>query len=476
MTESTPRPPTRVLVVEDDTDLREALCDTLELAGSTVLTAGNGHEALELLGREAVDLVVSDVNMPEMDGLELLQALRRQQPQLPVLLITAYGSISKSVEAMRCGAVDYLVKPFRPQLLVEAVSRFAGFAGGDVEQPVAEEVSSQRLLGMARRVAATDATALLLGESGTGKEVLARYIHQQSARRQGPFVAINCAAIPDNMLEAMLFGHEKGAFTGAHASSPGKFEQANGGTLLLDEISEMPLALQAKLLRVIQEREVERLGGRRAIALDVRLIATSNRDLQAAVRRGEFREDLFYRVSVFPLVWLPLRQRRADIPAIARSLLQRHLRKMGRPPARLSDAACVALAAHDWPGNVRELDNVIQRALILQPGVLIEPDDLCLDPYAGLPMMAGGEAPGEVQTGVDAAMSERSPAAADDAGALGEDLQRREFEIILETLRRVGGSRKTAAERLGISPRTLRYKLARMREAGFEAEAGLLQG
>jgi len=453
----------RILVVEDDAALREALVDTLELAGAQVLQADSGEAALALLPAEYVDMVVSDVNMGGMDGLELLAQLRRAWPQLPVLLITAFGSIAKSVEAMRGGAVDYLVKPFKPQVLVETVARFVGgSACDDRDQPVAVEPASLQLLQLARRVAATDSTVLVCGESGTGKEVLARYIHQQSPRARGPFVAINCAAIPENMLEAMLFGHEKGAFTGAHTAMPGKFEQAEGGTLLLDEISEMALPLQAKLLRVIQEREVERLGGRRTIALNVRLLATTNRDLRAEVSAGRFREDLYYRLSVFPLQWLPLRQRRGDIPPLARRLLQLHAGKMGRAGVCFDAAAERALGDYPWPGNVRELDNVVQRALIMQQGALIGANDLCLDPYAAI-----APAPEAIAPVPDAEIVE--------AGGLGEDLQRREFAIILDTLRDTGGSRKSAAERLGISPRTLRYKLARMRDEGFNLD-GLVQG
>ncbi|MDB6061220.1 MAG: Sigma 54-dependent transcriptional activator containing CheY-like receiver domain [Verrucomicrobiaceae bacterium] len=455
----------RVLVVEDDADLREALTDTLELAGAEVVQADSGEQALAVLPDQYVDMVVSDVNMGGMDGLELLKNLRRHYPQLPVLLITAYGSVAKSVEAMRAGAVDYLVKPFKPQILVETVARYVGAVVVDSDQPVAVEPSSQQLLQLARRVAATDSTVLICGESGTGKEVLARYIHQQSPRIGGPFVAINCAAIPENMLEAILFGHEKGAFTGAHAALPGKFEQANGGTLLLDEISEMDLSLQAKLLRVIQEREVERLGSRTTTKLDIRLLATTNRDLRAEVSAGRFREDLFYRLSVFPLQWLPLRQRRADIAAIASKLLHVHASKMGCGATRFDADAQAALRDYAWPGNVRELDNVVQRALILHHGDVITAADLCLDPYGvGLTMSSTAAA--------SEAIDDRDE---HDSNVLGDDLQRREFEIILDMLRDTGGSRKTAAERLGISPRTLRYKLARMRDCGLQFPGMLVE-
>ena len=450
-----------VLVVEDDPALREALVDTLEIAGCQVVQADSAETALTLLPDNRVDMVVSDINMGAMDGLGLLKEIRRQYPQLPVLLITAYGSVTASVEAIRNGAVDYLVKPFAPDLLVEAVSRHVGVASpNEDDQPVAVEPSSQQLLQLAQRVAATDSTVLICGESGTGKEVLARYIHQHSSRAKGPFVAINCAAIPENMLEGMLFGHEKGAFTGAYNSAPGKFEQANGGTLLLDEISEMDVSLQAKLLRVIQEREVERLGGRKPIALDVRILATTNRQLAGEVASGRFREDLYYRLSVFPLQWQSLRERPQDIVPIAQKLLQSHVRKMGRVPVCLDDSAVAALQAHGWPGNVRELDNVMQRALIMQPGTMISDFHLRLDPFDQASLTAA--------TSPMNAMTEVGP---EDSSVLGSDLQRREFEIILETLRSEGGSRKQTAEILGISPRTLRYKLARMRDVGIDTEA-----
>lgn len=454
-----------ILVVEDDLDLREALVDTLDIAGATTLEAECAEDALALIPNHAIDMVVSDINMGAMDGLALLKEIRRLYPQLPVLLITAYGSISASVEAIQSGAVDYMVKPFEPHLLVKAVSRYVGGANPEgSDDPVAQEPSSQQLLQLARRVASTDSTVLICGESGTGKEVLARYIHQYSNRADQPFVAINCAAIPENMLEGMLFGHEKGAFTGAYNSAPGKFEQAQGGTLLLDEISEMDSGLQAKILRVIQEREVERLGGRKLIELDVRIIATTNRQLAEEVATGRFREDLFYRLSVFPLEWLPLRQRPLDIVPLAQNLLQAHTLKMGRPPVSLDGSAVQALAAHHWPGNVRELDNVMQRALIMQAGTVISDFHLRLDPFGSNLMPVTDNFP---------SVSEDSGEVRSEGSVLEDDLQRREFEIIVDTLRSEAGSRKNAAAKLGISPRTLRYKLARMRELGINIDSAL---
>ncbi|MGN8344645.1 sigma-54-dependent transcriptional regulator [Pseudomonas sp. SMV71] len=456
----------KVLLVEDDRALREALVDTLILAGHDYAAVGSAEEALLAADREAFSLVISDVNMPGMDGHQLLGLLRASQPQLPVLLMTAHGAVERAVEAMRQGAADYLVKPFEPKALLELVARHAlGSLAVEGEGPIAIEPASAQLLELAARVARSDSTVLISGESGTGKEVLARYIHQQSRRANEPFIAINCAAIPDNMLEATLFGHEKGSFTGAIAAQAGKFEQADGGTILLDEISEMPLGLQAKLLRVLQEREVERVGARKPISLDIRVVATTNRDLAGEVAAGRFREDLYYRLSVFPLAWRPLRERTADILPLAERLLARHVNKMKHAPARLSAEARACLVAYPWPGNVRELDNAIQRALILQQGGLIQPQDFCLaGPVACAPLPAS--APSATFVPAPQADSES-------AGALGDDLRRREFQMIIDTLRAERGRRKEAAERLGISPRTLRYKLAQMRDAGMDVEAYL---
>jgi two-component system response regulator FlrC len=457
----------KVLLVEDDRSLREALADTLLLAGHDFRAVGSAEEALTAVEREAFSLVVSDVNMPGMDGHQLLALLRSRQPQLPVLLMTAHGAVERAVDAMRQGAADYLVKPFEPKALLDLVARHAlgSISASDSEGPIAVEPASAQLLELAARVARSDSTVLISGESGTGKEVLARYIHQQSHRSSQPFIAINCAAIPDNMLEATLFGHEKGSFTGAIAAQAGKFEQADGGTILLDEISEMPLGLQAKLLRVLQEREVERVGARKPITLDIRVVATTNRDLAGEVAAGRFREDLFYRLSVFPLAWRPLRERTADILPLAERLLAKHVNKMKHAAAKLSPQAQTCLTNYPWPGNVRELDNAIQRALILQQGGLIQPQDFCL---AGPVVFAALPLAPPVQAVVREVEVE-----AESAGALGDDLRRREFQMIIDTLRTERGRRKEAAEKLGISPRTLRYKLAQMRDAGMDVEGYL---
>jgi two-component system response regulator FlrC len=438
-----------ILVVEDDRPLQDALVTTLQAAGFNVLAAGDGGEALKVLSATSVDLIVSDVEMRPVDGRELLRRLQQREGAPPVLLMTAYGTIDQAVAAMREGAVDYLVKPFEAEELEQRVARYVRTSGAGVAreglpstEPVAEDPVSRKLLELAARVAQSDVTVLLNGESGTGKEVLARFIHGHSKRNTGPFVAVNCAAIPEQMLEALLFGHEKGAFTGAQARSVGKFVQANGGTLLLDEVTEMDLGLQAKLLRVLQEREVEPLGASKPVALDVRVLATSNRDLEQVVRDGAFREDLFYRLSVFPLRIAPLRERPGDIGA----LTTRFIAARSPRPLTVSPAALARLQAHAWPGNVRELENVVQRALLLAEGEpRIEPEHLALaDNRTGAP-----------QTFAAASTSL--------AGELWEEETRR-IVAVLETHR---GMRRQAAEQLGISDRTLRYKLSKIRAAGI---------
>ncbi|MBS1213274.1 MAG: sigma-54-dependent Fis family transcriptional regulator [Proteobacteria bacterium] len=439
-----------VLIVEDDVSLCEALSDTLELAGFRVGTAANGREALQRLSERDARLVVSDVQMPELDGVGLLQRIRSDHDDLPVLLMTAYGTIEKAVQAIQLGAADYLVKPFTAEELVKHVAQHIAPKTVETPERVVEDAATKRLFALAAKVAHCEATVLIQGESGTGKEVIARYIHQSSPRHGGPFIAINCAAIPENMLEAELFGYEKGAFTGATQTVPGRFEQAQGGTLLLDEISEMALSLQAKLLRVLQERELERVGGRRTIRLDVRVLATTNRVLKELVASGGFREDLYYRLSVFPLNLPALRERRGDILPLARFLLLRHW-KVGKQAPELSPAATLLLQNYAWPGNVRELDNVMQRALILHTGDQIQPADLIFD--------EDGKATAKPARPVE----EPTIAPADN---LGDGLRSVEEKIILDILQEEQGSRKLAAERLGISQRTLRYKIARMRECG----------
>jgi two-component system response regulator FlrC len=455
-----------ILVVEDDEALRDALLITLEAAGHKASGADGGPAALALIERQAFHMVISDLRMSPMDGLQLLGEIRQRKPGLPILLMTAFGDVDKAVAAMRGGACDFMLKPFEPKALLDQIERYAIPPVAD--GVIAEDPRTREILLLAARVAKTDATVLLTGESGTGKEVFARYIHDQSRRGKGPFVAINCAAIPDNLLEATLFGYEKGAFTGAQSAQAGKFEQADKGTLLLDEISEMPLALQAKLLRVLQEREVERVGGKKPVAVDIRILATSNRDMAAEVAAGRFREDLFYRLNVFPLAIPALRERPGDIVPLAQHFLAMHGARLGRM-TKIGAGAAAKLAAHAWPGNVRELENIMQRALILAPGEVIEAEHLLLPAITNPPTSSLALAGGETASAVPPAPGftlpvEMQPVVSTGSPANMKDLER---QHILDTLAKVGGSRKKAIELLGISERTLRYKLAQYREEGY---------
>jgi two-component system response regulator FlrC len=455
-----------VLVVEDDLSLCEALCDTLEIGGYRVVSARNGTEALIKLEHGQFKLVVSDVQMPVMDGFQLLKNMQHKYSKTPVLLMTAFGTIPKAVEAMQAGASDYLIKPFDAEALVNKVADYVvanPTAANTVDnQRVVQDDSMKKLYALTAKVAKTDVTVLLQGESGTGKEVIAQYIHQNSTHYQGPFVAVNCAAIPENMLEAMLFGYEKGAYTGAVQAMPGKFEQAQGGTLLLDEIAEMDLALQAKLLRVLQEKEVERLGSHKKIKLNVRILAATNQKLKEQMEQGLFREDLYYRLSVFPISIPPLRSRAGDILPLAQELMLRHSQE-GKKLPEFDRQAIEKMLAYSWPGNVRELDNVVQRALILRTGDNITLDDLVFeDAGSMMAMSASAESAGKGSMIYPIDAKDESI----EIGGLGEGVRSAEESIILQTLQMENGSRKITAEKLGISPRTLRYKMARMKDSG----------
>jgi two-component system response regulator FlrC len=438
-----------VLVVEEDPSQRKALCETISLAGYQVLSSEDSNGALEKINSRDIGLVVSNTSIRPMDGYKLLRQIKSLHPHLPTVLFSSSSDIRHAVQAIREGAEDYLVEPFDAQCLIAMVNRTLMEARVDDGTLVAVDPRSIELVELAKRVAQSDATVMITGKSGTGKEIFARYMHRQSRRSEGPFVAINCAALPESMLEAILFGYEKGAFTGAYAAKQGKFEQAEGGTLLLDEVSEMDLGLQAKLLRVLQEKEVERLGGRKPIALNVRVLATSNRNLSQYVREGRFREDLYYRLNVFPLHLPALRHRPADILPLAHYFMKRY--EQAGKGAFIGPAAEELLLKYSWPGNVRELDNLIQRALILKIGDGIEVGDIRF----------------ESEASVDAHCLYDSNMPAEPApGRLDDDLKSREQELILDALSSENGSRKQAAALLGISPRTLRYKLARLREAG----------
>ena len=368
----------KILVVEDDPSLREVVSKTLVLENYHVETAENGEQALAVLkNNREIALILCDVQMHTIGGHALLKSCKLKYPEIPFVLMTAYGTIADDIKIIHDGASDYLTKPFEAETLIDMVARFIPPMNKKVDSLIVADKKSVQLSQVAKRVALTEASVMISGESGVGKEVVSRFIHENSARSAGPFIAINCAAIPESMLESELFGYDKGAFTGAYQSKAGKFEQAQGGTLLLDEITEMDLSLQAKLLRVLQEREVERLGGHKVIALDVRILATTNRNIYQSVAEGQFREDLFYRLNVFPLHIFPLRDRAGDIMPLANKILKSYASAGSN--ITFSETAKYYLIRHHWPGNVRELDNVIQRALILKTGNIIEDKDIHLE-------------------------------------------------------------------------------------------------
>ena len=405
------------------------LAAALGNAGYVAEVAGAPEQALRCLGQGNAGLCLAHSAFAD--------AVLPARGATPIVVFDDHGDVRRAVTAMRSGAIDYVATEAGTGDALSAVAQH--YRASQVSEIVQVAASTQRSFALAAKVAQTDVSVLILGESGTGKEVIARYVHQSSPRKDRPYVAVNCAAIPDNMLEAILFGHVKGAFTGAHQSRPGKFELADTGTVLLDEISEMPLALQAKLLRVLQEREVERVGGRQATPVDVRVIATSNVDLSQAIADGRFREDLYYRLSVFPLHLEPLRRRPEDVLALAQHFAAKHGARQGCQ-AQLSPAAERALCEYDWPGNVRELENTVQRALVLCSGSVIDAADLGL-------------------TQSPAPVGER---------ALCDRVRGAEEDAILDALRANGGQRKATAQQLGISERTLRYKLQKLRAAGVK--------
>lgn len=484
----------RILLIDHDAARGQRLCDELQGAGCVAALHAAEDTALQAVEQGwSPDLVFCDGEGAGIDAARVLARLHGLHPALPVLMVARHASVQAAVQALQSGAADYLNAPLDLSQALSKIRQFvpsaasltpaktkvaaasapvaspapaasikATSAPGPASGLIAESAAMQQILSIVRRAAQTDVTVMLLGESGVGKEVMARYVHAQSPRSAGPFIAINCAAIPETLLEATLFGFEKGAFTGAGQSAPGKFEQAQGGTLLLDEVTEMAPALQAKLLRVLQEREIERLGGRKRIALDVRLVATSNRDLQQAVQQGVLREDVYYRLNVFPVQIPPLRERRDDILPLAKAMLVRHAAQFGMtPPPRLDPSAQQALQAHRWPGNVRELDNVMQRAAILSQGGVISAADLLFPPPAAeSPLRAS--APAQPQLAPQALTPQSI------AGDLGSELALNERQLIADALQHSQGSKQRAAERLGISPRTLRHKLQKLREAGLE--------
>lgn len=448
---------TRILIVDDELSMREFLSILLEREGYEVLTAADATMAQERLAANRIDLVISDVQMPGLSGLELLACIKEQSPDTAVLMITAFSTTEQAVEAMKLGAYDYLAKPFKVEeikILVRNAlekrdlsreNRLLRQKAGECDDftgIIGRSARMRELFGLLRKVMETSSTVLVMGESGTGKELVARAIHNGSARSGKPFVAVNCGAIPENLIESELFGHVKGAFTGAVGEHPGLFEQANGGTVFLDEIGELPLAMQTRLLRVLQEREVRRVGGNSIRKVDVRVVAASNRDIEDLVKSGSFREDLYYRINVFQVVMPPLRERIEDIPLLVEHMLQ----KYGSPATcrGISSEALKALMNYQFPGNVRELENIIERALVLNS------DQITIDT---LPQAIQGgvqrlQCPGDLEI----------PENGFDLEAMLENLEK---QYLAKALEKSGGSKTHAAELLGMSFRSFRYKVAK---------------
>jgi DNA-binding NtrC family response regulator len=442
----------RVLVVEDEAYVRDSLVEILRARRFEVSAAASVDEALERVARSPLDVVLSDLKMPKKDGLELVRRIQATSPDLPVLILTGHGTVASAVECLKAGATDYILKPVEPDALelslvraleARALKREVRYlrsaVAGGAETAIGESAAWMRVLAMVHAAAPTDSGVLLTGESGTGKELLARRLHAESARASGPFVKVNCAAVPLEIWESEFFGHRKGSFTGAQADRDGRFQLADKGTLLLDEVGAMPAAGQAKLLRAIQDGEFERLGDEQATRVDVRVVASTNSDLDAEVQRGSFRADLFYRLNVVRITVPPLRERREDIPLLARHFIGEIAARLGREAPELPPVAAARLSAYHWPGNVRELRNAIERAMILDPAHGLESMDLAQE-GAPAPLL-GAAAPGERELN------------------LRESLNGLERELLLEAQRRAGGVRKEAARLLGIDPRNLAYYL-----------------
>jgi DNA-binding NtrC family response regulator len=443
-----------ILIVEDEAKMRRLLELKLGEDGFTTFSAGDAEVGLKLLAENAIDLVVTDLKLPGMDGLEFLQTVKRQNAALPVVVMTAFGSVETAVEAMKAGASDYVLKPFslaEMRLVIhkeldvrdlrEENRSLREALGKRYAHPnvVARSPKMQEVLATVERVAPTNSTVLLGGESGVGKDLIARAIHEKSRRARGPFLKINSTAIPENLLESELFGYEKGAFTGAAASKPGKFELADKGTLFLDEIGDVPPVTQVKLLRVLQEREFERLGGTRTIKVDVRLVAATNRDLRAALEQGTFREDLYYRLNVVPIDIAPLRERREDIPDLVNLFITRFAGDSGKGVEGITPEAMQILVNYHWPGNVRELQNIVERACALAKGSVLDVADIHLD---ARPAKTANGATGFLPDGMT--------------------LEQWEDEMVQEALRRANGNKSHAARLLGLSRNALRYRLSKI--------------
>jgi len=451
----------RILVVEDEAYVRDSLVEILKARRFEARAAGSVADALAHLGRTPVDAVLSDLRMPGADGLELVRRMQSAAPDVPVVILTGHGNVTSAVECLKAGASDYILKPAEPEALEVALDRalegralrrevryLRGAEAAQAEAPVGESASWRRMTAMVDAAAAADSVVLFTGESGTGKELLARRLHALSPRSAGPFVKVNCAAVPLEMWESEFFGHRKGSFAGAASDREGRFQLADRGTLFLDEVGAMPYAGQAKLLRAIQDGEFERLGDEQPTRVDVRVVASTNSDLEAEVQQGRFRPDLFYTLNVVRIAVPPLRERREDIPLLARHFADRIAQRLGRPTPQLAPPVLARLAAYPWPGNVRELRNVIERAMILDPDRGLADLDL-------VPASAGAPAP-EGSSGPERELN------------LRDALNKLERELLLEAHRRAGGVRKEAARLLGIDPRNLSYY---MRKHDLDADA-----
>jgi DNA-binding NtrC family response regulator len=502
----------RILVADDEPNLRRVLVAMLRRDGHEVIQAADGAAAVDLLGPQAgdVDVVITDLRMPQADGMEVLRHAARTSPHVPVIMITAYGSVGQAVEAIKAGAFDYIEKPFEQEQIRAIVGKAVRHAVAarsaprstlyPVSEPaegepprgrfglVGDSAEMHAIYDVIDKVADTPSTVLITGESGTGKELVAKALHETSGRRGGPFIKINCAAIPKTLMESELFGYEKGAFTGATSSKPGRFELADGGTLFLDEIGEIPVEMQVKLLRAIQESEFERVGGLKTIKVDVRLVTATNRDLEQEIQRGNFREDLYYRLNVVPLQVPPLRRRAGDIPLLVRHILRKFNERLKKNVGAIADDALAALAEHGWPGNIRELENVLERTILFCKGERIELADLP-DELRGSARVAPGPAPapapaaappGDPEVAADGDspdddVPDELPAeSSSPTGSLKDivraETSRVERELIARALAETGGNVTQAARLLQISRKSLQMK---MKEFGLrDQESG----
>jgi two-component system response regulator AtoC len=476
-------PPAKILVADDEQNLRRVLVAMLKRDGHEVVQAANGLEAIDQLAD--VDVVITDLRMPGADGMEVLRSASKNHSHVPVIMITAYGSVGQAVEAIKAGAFDYIEKPFEQDSIRTIVDKAIGQAVANRAAPrqalypsndteargkyglVGQSTEMHAIFSVIERVADTPSTVLITGESGTGKELVAKALHEQSSRKSDPFIKINCAAIPKTLMESELFGYEKGAFTGAVSSKPGRFELADGGTLFLDEIGEIPVEMQVKLLRAIQESEFERVGGLKTIKVDVRLITATNRDLEQEIQRGNFREDLYYRLNVVPLQIPPLRKRTGDIPLLVQHIIKKFNERLKKTITGIADDALAALEAHNWPGNIRELENVIERTILFCKNDRIERGDLQL---GGAADQSGAMRP---LTGAPHVIDEELDEAGASSGSLKDivraETSRVERELIVKALEETGGNVTQAARLLKISRKSLQMK---MKELGLRDKEG----